>query len=1674
MRGFRVNLCLILLLAAGTIAASTTAPNCDVTSDGNTNIADAQRVINEALGVASADHDVNGDGVVNAGDIQIVVNAASGFGCTVHNAPGILDFNPKSGPPGTLVSVAGSNFGATPQILISQQGGGTLSPSPVSASDTAVSFVVPPGAATGPIQIVGASVTFTSSQAFTVTPSGSFTLNAVPPSANLIQGQSISYAVSLGGASGFDQLAQLSVSGVPSGVTAVFRQPSIAAGQTSVLTLTAPANQSLGTATLTVSAAATVDGLPVTASASPSLSVVAPTTTLLGRTVVADPIETPLAGVTVSTLGKDGNGSNTLCTGHTTVSDATGNFALTNLPAGCAGPQLIAFDGTTATSPSGKYAGVNLVFTMVANQVTASPVLVHLPRIDTVETFLVAQNAASDQSHNFTSIPGLSVTVYAGTVFTMPDGSKPNPFPLAAVQVPVDRLPDAKPNVPTMVRVFIVAFQPANAAASQPVAVSFPNVTNTPPGTMMPLMTLDPTHGTMVPYGTGTVSDDGTQVIPDPDPAHPGHRYGLVHFDWHGQMPPPPNQNNPAPGSSGNGGGHGGGSGGGGNGGGPNCGGGGGSGGTPGSPCKQGTPPSGGEPVDLASGIHVLTATDIAVHGGRGSIAIHRVYRTMTANDGPFGIGIQFDYGILLDSGSPNTVASLNLIEPDGNRFLFSRQSDGTLRNTSIPSLQGAVMTTNANGQTSLRYPGGTVYQFQPSAGISALSSITDRYGNTTSFTETQILPSLLRITQITDPVGRSLTLTYDAVGHVISVGDPTGRVVTYTYNSSGTLASVTDPAGGVTRYQYDSQNRIQSMTDARGVVMFVNSYDANGRVSQQQLPDGGMVQFAYTLANPLAPASPVIATTFTDALGHQTLYRFNVQGFLTDVTDARGQTKTFVRDAGTNQLLQVTGTAQCAVCGAPGEGPMTYTYDAQGNRVSATDALGNTTRYTYDPASNQIASIIDALNHTQTYQYDNLGNLKSLADQNGHATTYTYDSFGQPLTITDAQGNKTSIAYDAAENPVSATDPLGNTTTRTFDSLSRPVAIVDPMGLKTTIHYDQLDRVTSTTDAMSNTTQFQYDAIGNLVSLRDPRNHLTTFTYDSLSRPAGSTNPLGKSVSYQYDLAGNVTRVTDRRGQATTFQYDAINRLTSASYQDGSTVARTYVPYGRLLTVNDSAGGVFSYSYDAAGRLLAQNQPNGSVTYTRDALARVATRQVVGQSAVTYTYDAAGNLLEASMPGADAAFTYNERNLATGIARSNGVNSALTFDGVGHVLSLIHSKASTARNTQTYAYDAHGDSIAVTNDISQPLTTAVTTATVDASNELLTNGQATYSYDDNGNRLTESGPGGTLTYSWDSRNRLASIVDNSGKRTSFRYDFGHNLLEIDRTSGTPATQKFVLDNLENVVSLTGASGLPASQLTGRVIDSQFASIDTGGNVTFGIGDPLGTIVATTDATGNIVNTLDYEPYGKSSASGTASYPFTYTGRVPVLGNILYFRNRFYDAGAGRFLSQDPVGFAGGDTNLYGYASANPVNGRDPTGLANDSGQGTTLGGGVGAFGGLGGEAGYELVHLDNCTCQRYVYIGAGAGFGGFGGGFQGGGVNNVFDPSDYAGGFITLSGAGGIGGGSASIGTPCFPGLGCQNNSQGEVAPSAAVTVGPGLGAGAAFTARYYWAVGPPFDCGQ
>ncbi len=1492
--GTALAVCLGLALAFTPMIVSAQGIAGDADGNGRIGGGDVTAILDAILQVQAApgNPDCNGDGAVNILDVICVQ------GTIAATTPSITGFSPSTATAGTLVTVQGSHLaagGVPPGVILAKQGGGTLAAPVTSYSDGSLAFVVPAGAATGLLTVlVPERPTTTSASPLTIRPKSSFTLRASPASLGVIRGQAAAYAVTLDSTDGFAQLADLSVSGLPAGVTASFDPPRLAAGQTSILRVQAAAGAAIGSSPLSISAAATVDGVAENQQAAVSLTVRAVTTSFFGRVVASDAQETPLAGATVELEGTDGSGHSTGCASET-LTDAAGNFSFTDLPAACAGAQLVNFNGTTVTSPPGVYASVYKLFTLVSGQAVAPMAVVHLPRIDGADTVLVRQNYPTAQTFTFPGIPNLTITVPPGTILTLEDGGRPDPFPLLAVQVPLDRLPGPMPPSSSTVVPFIVGFQPELATCSLPIAVYYPNVLGMRPGLAVSLTTLDPTKGIMVTYGTGVISPDGRQIIPDFDPAHPGLRYGLVHMGWHGPIQPPPPAVSPGPPGSG--------------------------------VCPQGI-----RPVDPASGLDMMTNTDFSLPGTRGGgLTIVRTYRTLSTDAGPFGLGASHNYDYRLDNNSPQTATVVSLILPDGRRVPFTRDASGQLTNATIPDFAGAVLTTYDDRTSQLRFKQGTVLHFIPTDIVNGcvVDTITDRYGNQTTLVRPTDRPR--RIDQIIDPVGRKLRFTYDTSDRITSITDPIGRTVSYTYNGQGMVATFTDPEGGVERYDYDAQSRLSQVTDARGIVVARNTYDANGRVIEQLQADGGRWTFSYVLVNPQLASSPVQETTVTDPLGHATVYRFNPEGFLLDVTDALGQTRVFEREPGTNLLLSVKGTAGCDVCGAPGAGDETYTYDVNGNLLTRTDALDHVFTRTWDPATQQIASITDPLGNTRTFIYGGNGELLSTTDENHHTMTLAFDAFGLPLQATDPAGKLWKVDYDGYGNPVRITDPLGSASLLRYDGVSRLIESQDALGRSTKYVYDALSRVTQVTDPLGHVTRFTYDPDGNLLSLTDARNHTTSFTHDSMGRKATRTDPLGRISRWTYDFRGNVTSFQDRRGRTAQLTYDALNRLVQEIYPDAS-VARVYDPRGRLLRVEDSAGGVLSYEYDPVDALLHVVGPTGAIDYTRDPLSRVSRRQVVGQPPLDLTYDPAGNLLSAALPPASLTFTYDERDQPIRQTRSNGVVTDLAYDAVGRVLSLIDSRGAQTINTQTYTYDAAGQRTSYSSGISQPLMTQASVNAIDPqSDRMLQRGLVTYTYDEEGNRLTETGAAGTTTYIWDARGRLQSIAFPGGSTANFRYDWAGNLIEKTIASGT---ESYVLDEVTNIAYQSSSTGSRLSVLSGPGIDQHLGVVNNDGTFELGLINAINSTVATVDQTGAVRGQFFYEPFGETNVSGNTVFPFRFTGRLQAVGGLYYYRARYYDSSAARFISQDPIGLAGDSPNLYRFSANAPSNAIDPTGTA--------------------------------------------------------------------------------------------------------------------------------------------
>jgi len=201
-----------------------------------------------------------------------------------------------------------------------------------------------------------------------------------------------------------------------------------------------------------------------------------------------------------------------------------------------------------------------------------------------------------------------------------------------------------------------------------------------------------------------------------------------------------------------------------------------------------------------------------------------------------------------------------------------------------------------------------------------------------------------------------------------------------------------------------------------------------------------------------------------------------------------------------------------------------------------------------------------------------------------------------------------------------------------------------------------------------------------------------------------------------------------------------------------------------------------------------------------------------------------------------------------------------------------------------------------------------------------------TFSHDADGNMIARTAGGVTTNYSWDSFDKLTSI-QKPGFQQSFRYDSEG----IRKSKGSDT--RYFSSGATSLVDLLPTNSI--SYIQGHLILGMLQ----GGNYYWYIPDGLGTVRLVMDSSGTtVVSSFASDEFGRQTAV-TGSPTHTFTGALGVRNEVgidsqlLYARQRWYDPTIGRFLNQDPIGFAGG-LNLFTYVDNNPIHFVDPDGLA--------------------------------------------------------------------------------------------------------------------------------------------
>ncbi len=821
-------------------------------------------------------------------------------------------------------------------------------------------------------------------------------------------------------------------------------------------------------------------------------------------------------------------------------------------------------------------------------------------------------------------------------------------------------------------------------------------------------------------------------------------------------------------------------------------------------------------------------------------------------------------------------------------------------------------------------------------------------------------------------PDGATHRLTHDAQGLLEAVFDPRGHAATYAYTPDGRLTMTADAADGgwqLLRADREAGHEVE-MTSAAGRVSryFVDQLPDGVQRRERRLADGAtdilMIDRhggrVHTLANGVAvttviapdprfsvnapvPASTTVATPAGRVNVTRVERRVDDSSF-EEVVIHNGRRYSTRHDAAAGTLTGVTAEGRTLVThfdvqgrvaaqALPGLAAIAYHYDDHGRLV----ALANGTDaddarvygFGYDD-NGHLASMSDPAGRVSRYEYDTSGRLTRRHLPDDRVIDYMYDPNGNTIAILPPGRDAHVFTYNAVDLEQGYTAPglpgIATDSRHDYNEDRQLTQVERPDGGILALAYDDGGRLESLSSAHG---QYRYSylpATGQLSRITAPDGGTLDYDWDGHLPLAEMTNgEVSGMVSYDYDDNFWPVRIAVD-DESIELGHDDDGLPVSAGalelIRDGDSGLPAGTRLGRITT---------SISYNAFAEPVAHtvhhdDAPIAGFSYVRDDLGRITVRSetIDGVSVVdSYDYDLAGRL--------------------TGMTR-NGV-------------------------TTTWGYDPNGNRIRHNGAV---------IATHDAQDRLLTYDGVGYGYTANGELASRVEAGATTAYDYDAFGNLRRVMLPGEVVIDYVID-GRNRRIGKKIDGVLVQAFLYQDQLNPVVELDGAGNVVSRFVYADQPNVPAYMIREG--ATFRIlSDHLGSprLVINADD-GTITQRIDYDVWGNIISDTNPGFqPFGFAGGLhdPHTG-LVRFGARDYDPRTARWTTRDPIGFSGGDTNLFAYVSNDPVNFIDPDGelLVN-------VIGGI-----LGGMAGGSLAVSTGQSFTAGIVSGAISGF------FVGGGV---------------------------------------------------------------------------------
>lgn len=749
-------------------------------------------------------------------------------------------------------------------------------------------------------------------------------------------------------------------------------------------------------------------------------------------------------------------------------------------------------------------------------------------------------------------------------------------------------------------------------------------------------------------------------------------------------------------------------------------------------------------------------------------------------------------------------------------------------------------------------------------------------------------------------------TFEYDANGLVKRTVDPAGTWVETEYDAAlGAYPVRSCSVLGCVTSQFDTRFGVETRATDLNSNTTRYDYDAHGRLVTTTTPDGG------------STTSRILASGTVGGVATPLRQRVRVEtkddsadGVLWSETliDGTGRAYHTYQEGGAQQILEYRDASKRAsrvseVFTGPYAPPRytSYTYDALGRMIEQRAADGSRKRWRYGVGT---VETIDEIGRTRKLELDGAGQVTAVTDRfEGADIVATY-------------------GYDAMHRLVGTQDALGNTTSYYFDTLGRLIGESDPdRGLREYTHYAN-GRLRSSTDAKGQETEYRYDASGRPELRTDSVGgspvRTVRWTYDELP----GVGPLGAS-------RGHVVRVDDDQQSTTlqsTYAYDAGGRVArDEQCIDGTcfTMERSYDIAGRIKDLrypdpNNQLAETVNHKYNDAGKLVRVGDYLVDATYTleglnnsfklgngietrwyRDPDRRWVDRVESQVYRATYTRDLTGTIQRLSEDAPTGAVTYQ-----------------YTYDELGRVTDAV---AGDPRLDRHFAYDEIGR---ITQHSELGKYEYTDPAHVHGVTKTSTGAERAYDRNGNATRLRDPS-GRDLEITWTADDRPAEIR-GSGGNYRMAYDASGSRVKKDGPSSARYFNSYLAIEDGIFVKYYFAGDMPIARRSKS-------------DLTYYHQDHIRAVRATTDQSGSVVNSYQFDVYGapiKRTTQNTDDIAFGSVHGDDDLG-LVYMSARYYDPISARFVSADSVvrnALAPQALDRYAFVEGDPVNYIDPSG----------------------------------------------------------------------------------------------------------------------------------------------